>query len=177
MHRGRIWITVGLAIAVALGAATTALFLTRHRQPPVGTEVGKTAPDFTLADYQGTSVSLSEFRGHAVILEFWQSTCPDCRRETPYLDELYRRYKDRGLVWLGVNLDHDHAVAQKYLEENDLADDQTTVGKDYSAAMEVVDLFNVPLVPCVFVIDKQGIIRYRGVYPEKPYAGDIEPWL
>jgi len=168
------WIIVGIALVViAAGAA----FFTMHRLPSVGTKVGTTAPDFTLHDFAGNPVRLSQFRSHVVLLEFWQSTCPDCRRETPYLDELYHRYKGRGLVWLGVNLDHDHAAAQKYLEENGLAGDQVTVGKDYSAAMKVVDLFNVPLVPCVFVIDKRGIIRYRGIYPEKPYAGDIEPWL
>jgi len=173
----RKWIFTGVAIAVAMAVVGVILVLTDHRQSPVGTEVGQTAPDFTLSDFQGVDISLSGFRGQVVILEFWQSSCPDCRRETPYLDELYRRYKDRGVIWLGVNLDHDHHAAQKYLEDNGLAGDQTTVGKDYSAAMSVVDLFSVSLVPCVFVIDRRGIIRYRGVSPDKPYAGDIEPWL
>lgn len=173
----RKWIFIGVAIAVAMAAVGVILALTVHRQPPVGTEIRQTAPDFTLSNFQGTSISLSGFRGQVVILEFWQSTCPDCRREMPYLDELYRRYKDRELVWLGVNLNRDHNAAQKYLEDKGLAGDQTTVGKDYTAAMDVVKLFNVPLVPCVFIIDRQGIIRYRGVFPDKPYAGDIEPWL
>ena len=43
--------------------------------------------------------------------------------------------------------------------------------------MEVVSLLDVPLVPYVIVIDKRGIIRYKGVYPEEPTAPDIEPWL
>ena len=177
MLRSRKWILAGSVIAVILVATVLGVFLTGHKQPPVGTEVGKTAPDFTLSDFQGASISLSGFRGKVVILEFWQSTCPDCRRETPYLGELYQRYKDRGVVWLGVNLNHDHDAAQKFLADNGLTDDQTMVGKDYDAAMDVVKLFDVPLVPCVFVIDRRGIIRYRGVFPDKPYAGDIEPWL
>ena len=177
MLRSRRWIFIGGTIAVAMAAVGVILALTVDRQPPVGTEIGQTAPDFTLSNFQGVKVSLSDFRGQVVILEFWQSTCPDCRRETPYLDELYRRYKDTGVVWLGVNLDHDHDAAQKFLADSGLADDQTTVGKDYTAAMDVVKLFDVPLVPCVFVIDRRGVIRYRGVFPDKPYAGDIEPSL
>ena len=177
MSRSKKWILAGCAMAVILAVVGVIFVLIGHRQPPVGTEVGRTAPNFTLSDFQGTSISLSEFRGKVVILEFWQSTCPDCRRETPYLDELYRRYKDRGVVWMGVNLNHDHDAAQKFLVDSGLADDQTTVGKDYAAAMDVVKLFDVPLVPCVFVIDRRGVIRYRGVFPDKPYAGDIEPWL
>ena len=177
MSRSRKWIFTGVVIAVILAVVGAILVLNEHRQPPIGTEIGQTASDFTLSDFRGVNISLSEFRGKVVILEFWQSTCPDCRRETPYLDELYRRYKDKGVVWLGVNLNHDHDAAQKFLVDSGLADDQTTVGKDYAAAMDVVKLFDVPLVPCVFVIDRRGIIRYRGVYPGKPYAGDIEPWL
>ena len=177
MSRSRKLMLIFGGIVVVLAVVGVIFALSGHRQPPVGTEIGKTAPDFTLSDFQGVKISLSGFRGQVVILEFWQSTCPDCRRETPYLDELYRRYKDKGVVWLGVNLNHDHDAAQKFLEDKGLAGDQTTVGKDYTAAMDVVKLFNVPLVPCVFVIDRRGIIRYRGVYPDKPYAGDIEPWL
>jgi len=172
------WVIIGsLCLAVVIGGVIAGVVFTSHRLPPVGTKVGNRAPDFTLNDFSGKPVRLSQFRGHVVLLEFWQSTCPDCRRETPYLGELYSRYKAEGLVWVGVNLDHDHEAAEKFLEENGLTDEQVVLGNDFSAAMEVVDLFAVPLVPCVFVIDKHGIIRYRGVYPAKPVSGDIEPWL
>lgn len=172
------WIIIGSVILVVVASgAVAAAFFTIHRLPPVGTKVGDTAPDFTLNDFAGNPVRLSQFRGHVVILEFWQSTCPDCRRETPYLGKLYTRYKDKGLVWVGVNLNHDHQLAEKFLEDNGLAGKQIVLGKSFNAAMKIVRLFDVPLVPCVLVIDKRGIIRYRGIYPEKPMAGDIEPWL
>ncbi len=171
-------IAIGVVIlAVVAGGAIAAAVLTLHRLPPVGAKVGYTAPDFTLNNFAGKPVRLSQFRGHVVLLEFWQSTCPDCRRETPYLGKLYTQYKDKGLVWIGVNLNHDHQLAQQFLKDNGLADKQIIIGKSFTAAMKVVHLFDVPLVPCVLVIDKRGIIRYRGVYPEKPIPSDIEPWL
>ena len=172
------WIVIGIVILVVVaGGASAAAFFTMHRLPPVGTKVGNIAPDFTLNDFAGKPVRLSQFRGHVVLLEFWQSTCPDCRRETPYLGKLYTQYKDKGLVWIGVNLNHDHQLAEKFLKDNGLADKQIIIGKSFTAAMKVVDLFNVSLVPCALVIDKRGVIRYRGVYPEKPMPSDIESWL
>ncbi len=175
MLRRRLLIGSCLALLLLAGGAIAAFFI--HRSVPIGVEIGMLAPDFTLRTFDGEPISLSQFRGRVVLLEFWQSTCPDCRRETPYLDRLYMTYKDRGLVWLGVNLDHDHDAAREYLEENGFSEHQITLGESFTAAMEVVSLLDVPLVPYVIVIDKRGIIRYKGVYPEEPTAPDIEPWL
>ena len=121
-------------------------------------------------------VSLSDFYGRVVILEFWQTSCPDCRKAMPHLKALYARYKDKGLVWLGVNLDHDPEVVKTYLKDNGFLD-QITLWGSFSAAMGIVDLFDVDLVPRALVIDRRGIIRYMGTYPDEPEASDIEPWL
>jgi peroxiredoxin len=175
--RGRRLVFSLVGVVAVAGVVAAVMLLTGEKQPPVGTIVGQTAPDFTLEDPQGKSVSLSSLRGQVVMLQFWQTGCADCRREMPYLADLHRRYKDRGLVWMGVNLDRSGDVALDYLEESGLADGQLMLGNDYDKAMGIVDLYKVELVPCVFVIDKLGIIRFRGVFPQKPYAGDIEPWL
>ncbi len=63
------------------------------------------APDFTLPDCHGAKVSLSEFRGRVVLLQFFQTGCPVCQREAPILEEIYRDYKDQGLVVIGVSHD------------------------------------------------------------------------
>jgi len=60
------------------------------------------APDFTLPDYQGHEISLADFRGRVVLLQFMQTGCPVCQRHAPILEELYRKYKDKGLVVIGV---------------------------------------------------------------------------
>ena len=174
--KGRRFIVLALIVAAAAVALAGSLFFV-NRTPPVGTGVGDTAYDFTLNDFDGNPFSLSQFRGQVVLLSFWQSTCPDCRREMPYLAELFNRYRDRGLVWVGVNLDHDHRAAEEYLKEKGFSGMQILLGEPFSEAMRVVDLLEVSLVPSVFVIDKRGIIRYKGVYPEKPTGADIERWL
>ncbi len=63
------------------------------------------APDFTLPDWQGNKVSLAEFRGRVVLLQFMQTGCPVCQREAPLLEEIYRKYKDQGLVVIAVSHD------------------------------------------------------------------------
>src|SRR5947209_14880567 len=63
------------------------------------------APDFDLRTLDGRAVKLAEFRGKVVALNFWATYCAPCRVETPWLVDLYRRYKDQGLEIVGVSLD------------------------------------------------------------------------
>ena len=172
------WAVIGFVglLLVCVATAATLLFLNANKQPPVGTKIGETAPSFTLEDLDGVSVSLSDFYGRVVILEFWQTSCPDCRKAMPHLKTLYARYKDKGLVWLGVNLDHDPEVVKAYLKDSGFLD-QITLWGSFSAAMDIVDLFDVDLVPRTLIIDRQGIIRYAGTYPDEPQTSDIETWL
>jgi cytochrome c biogenesis protein CcmG/thiol:disulfide interchange protein DsbE len=66
---------------------------------------GPEAPDFTLQDLSGNGVSLKQFRGQIVFLDFWATWCPPCRRSIPELVGLQEKYRDQGLVVLGVSAD------------------------------------------------------------------------
>ncbi len=70
---------------------------------------GFLAPDFTLADPQGTEYHLASLRGKAVIVNLWATWCPPCRAEMPAIQQYYEQYRQQGLVVLGVN-----ATAQDY---------------------------------------------------------------
>src|SRR6056297_1909138 len=59
--------------------------------------VGNPAPDFTLTDMQGRSVSLSDYRGQVVLVNFWATWCPPCREEMPSMETLYREQRTAGL--------------------------------------------------------------------------------
>lgn len=175
--RTRHWflaLTGGLLLVAGVGVA---YFLTRPSPPPpVGTGVGFTAPDFSLEDFHGRQFALSDFRGRVVLLLFWQSTCPDCTVALPKLRDLWKRVQDRGVALVGVNLDYDERAAWDYLASHGY-DDLLTLRGSYDAAMDVVRLLAVPLVPYCLVIDKRGVIRFAGVYPNFPTERDLTPWL
>jgi peroxiredoxin len=72
---------------------------------------GKPAPDFTLNDTRGRTVSLAAYKGHPVIVNFWATDCEPCKLEMPWFEQLQEKYKSQGLVILGV--DQDQGLAQK----------------------------------------------------------------
>jgi peroxiredoxin len=124
--------------------------------------VGKSAADFTLKDLQGQKVSLSDFQGKIVLLDFWATWCPPCREELPSIDKLYRTYKDKDLAVLGIN-DEDSGTVKSFLKKNDyslptLVDSKRSVHRIYGARA----------IPTVVVIDRKGVIvaHFVGSRPE-----------
>src|SRR5512139_1358249 len=119
--------------------------------PPV---VGGQAPDFTLTDMSGRSVSLADLRGKVVIVNFWATWCPPCRAEMPSMEALHRELADEGLVLLAVNIEKDgRKSVPTFLAGNPhsfpiLFDDQEVVQKRYG----------VFKFPESFVIRKDGTI-------------------
>ncbi len=67
--------------------------------------IGKPAPPFALLDLNGNKVSLSDYKNKVVILDFWATWCPPCIKEIPHFIELYKEYKNQGLVIVGISLD------------------------------------------------------------------------
>lgn len=171
----RVWIPALVGLVVIGGGMV--VWWSVGRPPPVGPQVGMRAPDFTLPTLEGQPVSLKDFRGQVVLIEFWQSTCPDCQRSLPHVAELARAYKDRGLVLLGVNLDHDPQAALSFIDQLGLAEVMITLGGNLEQAMDVVDLFEVPLVPHVVLVDRRGVIRFSATFPEMITPDVIERWL
>ena len=141
----------------------------------VGNTVGKAAPPFTLSDLSGGEVSLSDFLGQVVILEFWRSTCTSCKLLMPTLEGLRQRYEDRGLLVVGINLDGNPVVAARYLEQSGYSDFVTLWGS-YNAVKEVRSLYGVTGLPRVFLVDRQGVIRFSGL-SSRFSEQYVEPWL
>jgi peroxiredoxin len=129
------------------------------RAVPVGITVGKAAPDFTLKDLDGKSVSLSQFRGHVVILDFWASWCAPCRSSMPTLENFAAEYHDKGLVMIGVSLDRSASDASSFVETNNYHKLIALWGSA-SASQAVARKYGVSAIPHTFVIDADGIIRF-----------------
>lgn len=78
------------------------------------------APDFTLRDIDGATVTLSSLRGRVVLLDFWATWCPPCRASTPALKSLHERYARRGLTILAVNVAENASTVRQYAREHEL---------------------------------------------------------
>jgi hypothetical protein len=84
-------------------------------------QIGKVAPEFSLPDTAGVSVSLSDFRGKYVLLDFWASWCPPCRRENPNVVKAFNEYKDKNFTIVGISLDKDKSKWMKAIADDNLA--------------------------------------------------------
>jgi peroxiredoxin len=117
------------------------------------------APDFSLKDAAGQPVKLSDLRGKVVLLDFWATWCGPCRYTMPQLNKLQAKYRDRGLVVIGVSLDEGGwDVVKPYMKKMDLTYTMVLADEEmHSRYSDVVAL------PTAFIIDREGKIRHRHV--------------
>jgi thiol-disulfide isomerase/thioredoxin len=79
---------------------------------------GKSAPDLSVVDILGKPLTLSDFKGKTVLLDFWTTWCPPCRADAPALDKLYRKYGDQDLMIVGISVSEDRAVVERFLKDH-----------------------------------------------------------
>ncbi len=121
-------------------------------------EVGNLAPDFQLSNLDGQSVSLSDFRGRPVLVNFWATWCGPCRYEMPFLQRIHEEQAANGLVVLGVNLGESPAEIREFMADFGLS---FTMLLD--SRQDVALTYNVRGIPTTLLIDEDGVIRYRKV--------------
>lgn len=117
--------------------------------------IGATAPDFTVQD-SDHKVTLSQFRGQVVVLNFWGTFCPPCIEETPSMVQMQARLKDKGVVVLGVSIDVDDAAYHKFLKDFNV--NMVTVR---DGDQKVSSLYGTFGWPETYIIDRQGVIRRK----------------
>lgn len=120
----------------------------------VAASPGDRAPAFTLTDMRsGREVSLDEFQGQVVYLDFWASWCGPCRRSFPFMNGLLEAYGDQGLTVLAVNLDQQRSDAQEFLSEN-----AASFIVVENQAGDVAESYGVIAMPSTYIIDRDGRI-------------------
>jgi thiol-disulfide isomerase/thioredoxin len=117
---------------------------------------GQPAPLFTLQDLNGNQVSLAMFKDSPVVINFWATWCGPCRMEIPHLEFLSKKYRDQGLVVLGVNNENDHQMVR------DFAQTQISYTVLLDGNAQFIG-YGVRGIPCTYYIDKDGIVRDRDV--------------
>lgn len=133
--------------------------------------IGSAAPDFTVQD-SDHKVTLSQFRGQVVVLNFWATWCPPCIEETPSLIKMQSRMKDKGVVVLAVSIDVDDAAYHKFLK--DYGVNMVTVRDD---AQKAASLYGTHGWPESYVIDRSGVIRRKFIGPVEWNSPEVTEFL
>lgn len=150
----------GIAFAIVLALLSLlALGLRKVDKGPV--ESGM-APDFTITGFDGRSVTLSQLRGQVVIINFWASWCAPCREEAAYLEQTWRKYKDKGVLFIGVDWVDTKKEALAYIDEFDIT---YLNGPDIRTL--IADAYNIKGVPETFFVAKNGELRGMHIGPLK----------
>lgn len=146
---------------------------------------GKMAPNFTLTDTKGQKVSLADFRGKAVVVDFWATWCPPCKVEIPWLVEFKNQYGGQGLAVLGISeddLDLDNK-AELAKEKQQIADKATQLKINYPVLFDDANVSTpyggVDGLPTTFFIDRSGkvVASTVGLAPREQIEADIKKAL
>ncbi|MGI8618609.1 MAG: TlpA family protein disulfide reductase [Gemmatimonadaceae bacterium] len=128
-------------------------------------EVGSPVPEYSAVSLSGDSVSLAAQRGKVVILNVWATWCHPCRDEIPELQAIHEKYAARGLELVGVSVDTEGAdnVIREFMRDFNMT---YPVWRD--PGERVSAQFHIVGVPATFLIDREGVLRWRKTGPIQP---------
>jgi cytochrome c biogenesis protein CcmG/thiol:disulfide interchange protein DsbE len=148
-----------LSFVMAAVAAVVMLLATGLGRDPSVTAsplVGRAAPEFTLPGLDGPGVTLSALRGQIVVVNFWASWCAACHDEQSVLDATWDRYRDSGVVLVGIDFEDTAGSARDYVHDAGVSY-PTVVDRDSRVALA----YGIRGIPETFVIDRTGRIAER----------------
>ena len=170
----RLW-QLAIFLLVA-GLLALVAFQMRRNGPLAAGRVGEgeRAPDFTLHTFDGQAINLADLRGRVVVVNFWASWCVPCEAEAAELENTWQRYREQGVMFLGVDYVDTETAARAFLQEFGVTypngpDLQTKISHGY----------RVRQVPETFVVDPSGTLAavFIGPTTEAQLQAAIEPLL
>jgi len=123
-----------------------------------GVNTGNLAKDFTLETIDGSEVSLSDYRGSVILVNFWATWCPPCRAEIPDFEAAYQARQDDGFVVLGINVEEQRESVASFMQ---------AIGMSYPVLLDthgqVMKMYRAPGLPISLILDRDGVIQVRHV--------------
>lgn len=154
----RTWVLVLIVAGLALGGLIFAFVTSRSAAP----DVGQPAPAFRLITRDGLQIDSRTLRGSILIVNFFASWCKPCDTEAPQLEAIWRDYRDRGVIVVGITYKDTDAKVNEFVSRH---------GITFPVANDVTDVarkFGITGVPETYVIDQDGVFVYKRI-------GEIEP--
>ena len=150
----------------------SALMMAALTAPAFATDLFDPAPPLQVSKWvKGKAVNLSEGKGKNVyVIEFWATWCGPCRKSIPHLTELQKKYKDKGVIFIGVSTDSEKTVKQVKPFVEDMGDKMgytVAIDDDGATNKAYMEAFDVDGIPHAFVVDKEGRIVWHG-HPSFP---------
>ena len=166
----------GLAnIHEKLGNTELARKYKRKVDPSLGW-VGQMLPDFSSAvDLDGKPISLADYRGKVVLLDFWAVWCGPCIGEIPRIKAVYEKYHNKGFEVIGVSFDEDAAVLREFIKEKEVPWRQILDGEGFGGTF--AKRYGIRGIPAPFLIDREGqviSVKARGSLLDELVAAEIE---
>lgn len=145
-------------ILLLLLAAVAYALISNSSEDNANVEEGDEAGDFKLSQVNDAndteSIQLSDLEGKGVMLNFWATYCEPCKVEMPYMEELYPKYKDKGVEIVAVSLDATQLVIDQFLDKYDL-----TFPVVHDTKSQVLDQYSVGPLPSTFFINPDGEVE------------------
>ena len=131
----------------------------RKKADPMSELVGKVVPDFSATDLDGKPISLQQYRGKVILLDFWAVWCGPCISEMPNVKRVYNSYKDQGFDIIGVSLDTDKTRLHNYLKKNDIPWRQIFSGQKWKSPL--ARKYHIHSIPAPWLIARDGTLISR----------------
>ncbi len=124
------------------------------------------APDWTLKTFDGQTVKLADLRGKVVVINFWASWCQPCRDEAVFLQNVWNSYKDRGVVFVGIDYVDSESSARDYIKQYNI-----TYLNGPDLGTEISQKYRIKGVPETYFVGKDGNLAGNSLGPITPDSG------
>ena len=123
--------------------------------------VGNEPVPFSVEGLDGKKITLADYKGKVVLLDFWATWCMPCKVEMPNVIRIHKKFNKKGFEIIGISLDNNKTAVEKYIKDNEMIWPQFFDGKGWQNT--VAQQYRVRSIPSTYLIDKRGKIRFRSL--------------